>query len=187
MCADSPRDFVKRHQESLGLGCGQVMPLLLVRGLHVRSIGSLAGLERPQRAAASTTEPSGWLLHRWLSGVGAACPSFSICSVFLSSVWPETAPSHRHIPSSENRYSSVQRTHPFSLKAGPSCQCLNHAHFPRVRAWSHQSGGCDLYSLFGMSCPHLQRERSVISGKEETGYWAASAAFAPRRDWLNKL
>ena len=39
MCADSPRDFVKRHQESLGLGCGQVMPLLLVRGPHVRSIG----------------------------------------------------------------------------------------------------------------------------------------------------
>lgn len=159
-----------------------MIPLLLVRGPHVRSIGSLAGLERTQRAAASTTEPSGWLLRRWLSGVGAACPSFSICSVFLSSAWPETAPSH-----SENRYSGVQRTHPFSLKAGPSHQCLNHAHFPRVRAWAHQSGGCDLYSLFGMSCPHLQHEHSVISEKEETGYWAESAVFAPRSDWLNKL
>ena len=48
-------------------------------------------------------------------------------------------------------------------------------------------GGRDLYSLFRMSCPPLPRECSVISEKEETGYWAASTVFVPSRDWLNKL
>ena len=87
----------------------------------------VASLTRPCCCGFSVTEQSGCQE----SGLVPQVPS--ILAVFLSSAWPEISPSLGHIPASKKRYSGMESTCPFSLRAGPPCRCLNYAHLPRGR------------------------------------------------------
>lgn len=163
------------------------MLLLLVRKPHVRRIDSLAGLERPQ-TAASTTGPSGW----GCSTAGFSCrgclPEFlhlrSISLIRMA--WDSSLPRAHGI-----QWEHIQccaEDSPLLFKGKTLILVPQPCSLPTSQSLiTPILGGCDLYSLFRMSCPPLPRECSVISEKEETGYWAASTVFVPSRDWLNKL